>query len=231
MSAPLNTVTQKPIEYSTFSFGGDDTKLGHDGLFGKLAKWDRKSSPESLKAHFVFFAKKAFAFLDFIGIGTCFYGIGGFTTKLDECIFYQGAPARNREAREKIVNALGGKEVCEIIPIVQLNRTDLTDYLRLGDRYFKSGEWIVQGEDLAGRKFILLRLADKVSGQIQTLTIHQRYRETSASISLGGRTWVANFSNDRQDTFVDTVGSVSIPQYIEQIRTGRARDFAIAMKP
>ena len=108
MSGTILSLTQKPIEYDTFSFGGDDTDLGKSGLYGTVVEWDRNAKDDCFKANFVFFVKKAFAFLDYIGIGTCIYGQTGFAGQLVQCEAYQMGPEHNKQAREKIITALGG---------------------------------------------------------------------------------------------------------------------------
>jgi hypothetical protein len=108
MGVPLTTLTQKPVQYNTFSFGGDDRRLGKFGLFGTIVEWDLNERNDTFKTNMVFFVKIAFAFLDSIGLGTCCFGISGFEGKLKESEYYQTGPARNAEARMKIVTALGG---------------------------------------------------------------------------------------------------------------------------
>lgn len=222
--------TQKPVTQSTFIFGGDDTHLGRTGFFGTVVQWDRTAQQDSFKANFVFFIKKAFAFLDASGIGTCFYGITGFGGKLKECENYYDGPEHNRQAREKIIAALGGEAICAAIPVVQIQPSDFTDYLKLGDQYFSRGQSVVQGEDPAGRKFVLLRMADR-TGRIVTATIHQRYRETCISRhGEGGGLWVSNlpagyFSIDFIELGVDNVA-----EFIQKLRTHQHRDFTLTPK-
>ncbi|MBS0603447.1 MAG: hypothetical protein JSS60_00250 [Verrucomicrobia bacterium] len=227
MSAPLTSLTQKPIQYSTFSFGGDDTQLGQSGLFGTVTEWDRNAKEDSFKSNVVFFLKKAFDFLDTVGIGTCVFGNRGFSGQLEDSAYYQTGLDRNKQAREKIVTALGGEAVCSRIPVVNLRQSDFKDYLALGDEYFRGGDWVVQGEDPAGRKFALLRLADR-TGRIVTATVHQRYRETCINrISSGGSLWAVNF-NGREGGDANTD---RVADFVQQVRTMRHGEFTIAPKP
>lgn len=226
MSAPLVSLTQNPVQYSTFSFGGDDTQLGRSGLFGTVAEWDRNAKDDCFKAHFVFFVKKAFAFLDTIGIGKCALGYGGFMGKIKECDYYQTGLDRNKAAREKIVAAFGGESACQAIPIVKLNDRDFQDYMKLGDAYLASGQWGAQGEDHAGRKFALLRVADR-AGRVHTATLHQRYRETCIHPGFGdGSLWTLNLRNDSVQPNTDRTA-----EFVEKVRTGRHPEYSIAPKP
>lgn len=222
MTGTILSLTQKPVTQNTFSFGGDDTSLGRTGLFGTVVEWDRTAQQDSFKAHFVFFVKKSFAFLDAVGIGTCIYGAPGFAGKLRDCEYYYDGPKFNRQAREKIIAALGGEVVCAAIPVVQMQQSDFSDYLKLGDTYFRRGQSIVQGEDLAGRKFVLLRLADR-TGRIVIATIHQRYRETCIAKGAGGGLWVSNPTNNFGMTQLDLIqiGVDRVAQFIHAVRTGR----------
>ncbi len=230
MGVALNSLTQQPIQHSQFSFGGDDTRLGKSGLFGKIVSWDLHARNDCFKTNFVFLMKKAFAFLDAIGVGTCFFGRSGFTGKIRTCQQYQTGLDRNREARERVVNALGGAAVCGNIPSVTIQANHFTDYLKLGDQYFRSGQSIVQGEDLAGRKFAVMRLSDR-SGNTHIATIHQRYRETcidSSGIYGDGSLWTLNFNSDGQPV---AVGTDRVVEFIEKVRTNRHEQFTLAIKP
>lgn len=228
MGVPLTTLTQKPVQYNTFSFGGDDTSLGKSGIFGKIVEWDLNERNDTFKANLVFFVKKAFAFLDSIGLGTCCFGISGFEGKLQESEYYQTGPARNAEARMKIVTALGGEAACRNIPVVQLNPADFEDYLKLRDHYFARGQSIIQGEDLAGRKFASIRTLDRTNGHVHVFTIQQRYRETCiSSMSGGGSLWTVNIDDDSQ-----MVGGGDVARtFLEKIRANRYERFSIAPKP
>ena len=86
--------------------------------------------------------------------------------------------AENEQARLMIIEALGGVEACKKIPIVECPR--LSSYLDCFSQYeaFPIGHAIVQGEDQAGRKFVLIRLQDKNDKTIVVQRIFQRRRET-----------------------------------------------------
>jgi hypothetical protein len=232
MSAPLTSLTQKPVEYNTFSFGGDDTSLGKTGFFNSIAEWDRNSSGDACKANFIFLVKKTFQFLDAIGIGTCVFGYGGFGGQLDNAMYNQTGLDRNRAAREKIVNALGGQDVCQRIPVVNLDQRDFEDYMKLGNEYFRGGQWVAQGEDPAGRKFALLRIADR-AGRVFTATVHQRYRETCIlRASGGGSLWTVNIAaNGQLDGRFGEVNTDRAADFIQRVRTNRHEEFTVAPKP
>lgn len=228
MSGSILSLTQKPVSYNTFSFGGDDTGLGRTGFYGTVVEWDKNAKDDCFKANFVFFIKKAFAFLDSIGIGTCFYGATGFTGELDKCEYYQSGPERNKLAREKIITALGGVADCVGIPITQFNPDHLRDYLKLGDEYFSRGQTTVQGEDVAGRKFVLLRLADR-AGRIVIATIHQRYRETCISrLSSGGALWTSNLPSPYES--LADVGTDKTVEFIQKVKARQHQEFTLAPK-
>ncbi len=227
MSIPLNSVTQKPVEY--FNYGFDDTELGQSGFFGTVVQWDIHEKEDSFKAHFVFIVKKAFEFLDFVGIGSVTFGEDGFSGQLTECYAYQTGIERNKDAREKIAQALGGKDVCNDIPVVDLQKHDFTDYLKLGDAYFRSGEWVVQGEDPAGRKFVLLRVVHRTTGKPEIMTVYQRFRETSIvpGSKYDGSLWMVGDETGFPVRFnVDEAA-----EFIEKIRTFTHEQFVIALKP
>ena len=86
--------------------------------------------------------------------------------------------AENARARMLMVEALGGEDACKLIPIVECPK--LSKYFECFKDYaqFPKGHAIVQGEDEAGRKFVLLRLQNKFSKKIDTQIIFQRRRET-----------------------------------------------------
>ena len=230
MGVPLTSLTDKPVQFNTFSYGGDDTQLGYSGPFGTITQWDLNSKEDCFKSHFIFFVKQAFVFLDKIGVGQFLYGISGFEGKLKKCERYQTGLERNRQAREKIVNALGGAEVCRRIPSITMNAAQFPDYLRLDDDSFQGGQWVVQGEDPAGRKFIVMRLNDR-QGNLCIATAHQRYRETSingSGIYQDGSNWTLNFDLDGLPVCIDTD---RIAEFIEKVRTLRHEQFSIATKP
>jgi hypothetical protein len=228
MRTPLTSLTEKPVQYNTFSFGGDDTTLGKSGLFGTIVEWDLNAKDDCFKANFVFFVKKAFNFLDAIGPGTCFFGIDGFQGKLKECEMYQTGLDRNQKARERIIAAFGGEAICRSFRVVHLQDRDFTDYLKLGDGYFNRGESIVQGEDPAGRKFAAMRLVD-TAGRVRIATIHQRYRETCIIpySGAGGSMWTTNFHDGREMVRPATDDAV---EFIQRIRD-RQHELTLAPKP
>jgi hypothetical protein len=232
MGVALTTLTQVPVPTNTFTYGGDSTQKGRTGFFGKFVQCDIDAKNDCFKANFIFIVKKLFSFLDWIGVGTCFFGITGFQGKINECERYQTGLDRNRQAREKIVNALGGSQVCERIPSVSLAAGDLTDYLKLGEEYFQGGQWVVQGEDQAGRKFAAMRIVDG-QGNVNVATAHQRYREThidGTGVRGDGSLWTVNFKFDLRD-FQVQIETDAVATFIEQVRTGRHPQFSIAPKP
>jgi hypothetical protein len=223
MGAPLTTLTEKPIQHSTFSFGGDDTKLGKSGLFGTVVEWDLNAKEDCFKANIVFFVKKAFELLDGLRIGNCCFGTSGFQGRWEECEMYQTGLERNRTARERIVAAFGGEVPCRSFRVVNLQDQNFRDYLRLDDAYFNRGESIIQGEDPAGRKFAVMRLVD-AAGQVRIATIHQRYRETCIP---RGSMWTTNFYGGSEMVPPNTDAAV---EFIQKI-CARRHELTLAPKP
>lgn len=79
----------------------------------------------------------------------------------------------------KVAQALGGQEACRKIPIVEFKEETSAEMDELAlFQVFPDGHAIVQGEDLIGRKIVILRLQNKKDGEIVTLRVFQRYRET-----------------------------------------------------
>jgi len=223
MGVPLTTLTQKPVQYNTFHFGGDDTSLGKSGVFGTVAEWGLNQKNDTFKANLVFLAKKVFAFLDSIGLGACCFGADGLKGKLNESEYYQTTLARGAQARMKIVTAFGGEAVCNSVAVVSLRSSDLECYLKLKDNLFQRGQWLVQGEDPAGRKFAAMRVIDRTNGQVHVYTVHQRYRETC----MDGGIWTTNIDDDSQ---MVRVGTNHACKFIKQICTSRHERFSIAPK-
>lgn len=109
--------------------------------------------------------------------------------------------AQNAQARMKIIEALGGEKACKRIPIVECpEESDYFDCF-IDYSHFPKGHAIVQGEDQAGRKFVLLRLEDKTDKTIFIHRIFQRRvetditplkREPDGSLkNTNGSSWVA----------------------------------------
>ena len=195
MAVPLLTLTQKPVQYDVKQFGKDLPQLKLSGLLGTIVRWDANAKGDVLKANFVLIMKKVFALLDRMSIGTCFYGKGGFKGKIGECEIELGkcvhVLARNRIAREQIVEALGWQGACQAIPVVDLNPADFKERLTLGEQYFPRGKSIIQGRDLADRTFVSILLYSTTDlTNLFIATAHQRYRETD----IDGDNWVLNFT-------------------------------------
>lgn len=227
MTTPLLSLTQLPVQYSTFEFGGDDTQTGRSGLMGRITEWDLDENKSCFVANFIFVVKKLFDFLDAMGIGTCFFGMGGFKGKMREYEYYLTGLERNRAAREAIVHALGGEEVCRGFRTVALNASDFTGYIKLSDTHFNSGESIIQAEDPAGRKLVALRLTHRASGAVYIATVHQRMRETCIHhMFRDGSRWTVNFSPDLVAPEIDHPA-----RFIHALRDGRNEMFALTPKP
>ena len=231
MGVPLTTLTYRPVhnDHNVRQFGGDDTQLKLSGLFGTIVQWDADAKDDVFKANFVFMMKKAFAFLDKIGLGTCIYGEEG----LEGCIRYyeaewikcQATLELNRLAREKIIRALGGVAECQKIPVVDFNRRDLQSHLSLNDEYLSGGQHIVRLTDPFGRTAVVMHLRDKTR-EVYTATAHQLYRETSNR----GNEWALNFDKvyPGAEIYSDTD---RVAKFIEEVRTHQHKQFSFLPKP
>lgn len=112
---------------------------------------------------------------------------------------------QNRQQRERIVEALGGKHFCETIPIIEIKNFD--EYLYFNTNDIPKGFNMAQYEDNACRKGMLLKLKNKNTRDFEVVWIFQRYRETSIS----GNLWMANGA-------ITLEGSDKIISFINQIK-------------
>ena len=231
MTASLIPLTQSPVVDRSFPIFPNEDRFGMSSLFRTIVVWEADATGV-FKISFALFMKKVFSFLDRCGIGSCFYS-KGFTGRIEA---YEGRLKAHRRlcaemqrdarfARQLIVSALGGVELCKTYPVVQLKPKDRALYLRLNDQYFSHGQHIVQGED-DGRKFVVLRLHDS-SNSLLIATVHQVFQETDNSGSL----WVANFLPFRPDI----VGTDNVVRFIrERINlpgSGGSLPFSYVRKP
>lgn len=136
----------------------------------------------------------------------------------DEAKYHKGL-AVNQQAREKIVEALGGKEACEGYPIVNIGHERMKPYLSLRNQDFPIGHAIIQGEDPAGRKYVGLRLKHRGRGYCLIETVFQRYRETSIRKGYeDGKTWrtreLAKFEPEKTIEVVASVFKGTHREYI-----------------
>ena len=221
MTASLSPLVQNPVMPSLFPVIPDEDSMSV--FFRNIAIWDADANSNVFKTAFVFLVKKAFAFLDFCGIGSCFYS-GGFAGRFSAYESFlsrlRSDYARNladgRTAREKIVNALGGEAMCRTIPLANLRTEErffamFNDSSR-ADENFASGQHIVQGErEDTGRKFVILRLHDSSNSLIIAI-VHQLFAETDSN----GSFWVANFLPPRPriegvDNVVNFINGINPP--------------------
>lgn len=206
---------------------------------GTIATWDIESKESCWKASFVFFVKKLFNFLDWIGVGQYTFGSSGFEGKFNRCIICQKAgPERNALAREKIINSLGGREKCAKIRTIDFCDAPQACLKIAIIRFFHSKESVVQGEDQLGRKFVVLFLTDK-RGNSFSATAHQRYRETCVQDQgYDGRHWILNI-NDRDyashgyasyNISLDEGSTDKVAKFIEDVMNGEHKQFSIAKR-
>lgn len=113
---------------------------------------------------------------------------------------------RNQRQRERIIDALGGKEFCETIPIIVVDKLD--DYLHFN----------VEDEDKTGRKGLLLKLKNKTTQNFEIIWLFQRYRETSSS----GELWMANGA-------IHLEGVDAIVKFLNQIKPVPHKTYELAL--
>lgn len=178
---PLLQCTTKPLKYETFSFGGDD-KLGYyhsllkkdDTLFTRYldivrpySKTEDETEMKELEEKHELLRRETFVTVN--------------SEKKDD-VHVEKAMAlsdkifANAKKREQIVEALGGKEFCKTIPIIQPKTFDDYIYFTIDD--IPEGHSMAQYEDKAGRKGCLIKLKNKNTGNVELVWVFQRYRET-----------------------------------------------------
>lgn len=264
MGFALASLTKRPVLTSCLEYGNDDSQLGRSGMLGTIATWSIESKEDCYKAYFVFFIKKLFYFLDWIGMGQYVFGSRGFSGELNRCIIYQTGLERNAQSREKIIDALGGREDCAKIRTISYDASYAADFdnsskynfdvaklqglqasLKLGEQAFYSREGVLQGEDMAGRKLVAMRLID-VKGVVYIATAHQPLRETCINDELAdGRHWILNFFVDWRYWILNIhacdytsynigLGKDStdkVAEFIKKVVNGQHEKFSIAPKP
>lgn len=98
------------------------------------------------------------------------YGLSTYKNQHDR----QKAQEENEEQRLRMIKALGGKEACDIIPVVEITEDEMKPDFKFTEKHFPENKVIIQAEDPSGRKFLGFK-CDKG----RTLTVNQKYRETS----------------------------------------------------
>jgi len=183
----LLQLTQLPLAYNTFSFGGDDVlaaiekALENENYYGtptakfliEIRKKYQNNEYESLNDLRSFYGMLYRNQCEMFEKGRS--GGTGYYLNMKKCV------TENGMKRMQIVDALGGVEKVKNIKELIITEEMLTDYLimtpeEMGD------EKIMQFEDPAGRKGFCILHDNKV------FTIHQRYRETS----YNGHKWVGS---------------------------------------
>ena len=206
---PLTSFTKKPILYSTFHFGGNELLGYHesfldkdDDLFEYRTKLQNDYS-EAMKNKEIIMMKK-------IEDEYALYQetvINKISDKRDtsEVMKLIQDESKNIKQRERIVDALGGKEFCETIPIICLK--NIREYQHFDTNDIPEGFNLAQYEDDAGRKGVLLKLKNKETCEFEICWFFQRYRETSSS----GGLWMANGA-------VNLEGVDAIVKFLYQIK-------------
>ena len=183
----LLQLTQLPLAYNTFSFGGDDVlgaienALEKDGYYdtpmakciNETRKKYQNNDYESLN--------DLRSFYNMLHRNQCEMLEKNHFEKSSSYFSMKKYVAENGIKRMQIVNALGGIEKVKDIKELTITEEMLTDYLIMTPKEMGE-EKIMQFEDPAGRKGFCMLHDNKV------FTIHQRYRETS----YNGIKWVGS---------------------------------------
>jgi hypothetical protein len=131
----------------------------------------------------------------------------------------------NLSMRMEVVAALGGLDACRKIPIVSFKGETSAEMDQL-DLFedFPKGHAVVQGEDLIGRKIVILRLQNKKNKEIFTRRIFQRYREIGQVYNPINE-WVVKDSKGSYST--NTNYGKALFKDLENIIKGTDPDFAL----
>ena len=127
----------------------------------------------------------------------------------------------NEQQRLRIVESLGGAEVCENIPIICA--PNLSDYMRFRLTDIPANHSVAQYEDRAGRKGVLMKLKNKKTGEEDIFWLNQRYRETCNMnpFNNGGGLWVADGVRN-----IHEAGKIA--DFINQIKSGSNELYELA---
>ncbi len=200
INLPLFSCTNLPVVYNTFSFGGDD-------YIGKLEQQLDKDDPilnivhdidtcyrDIVKQYFKgdideeTYIKNIelikFTYVNYKKTLEQLESSKNFNNDLTYCC---EEILHNEEARIKIVEALGGEELCKTIPVIYPKTLSDYHYFTLKDT--PEGSLMAQYEDAAGRKGVLIKVIKKDNDQLCVIWLCQRYRETCC-FRAGGRLWM-----------------------------------------
>jgi len=186
---PLLCLTKKPIVYSTFSYGGDDSLGFYEGLLSKDDPyWDERNKIRERYADNITKGDLSENELIEDDYDVCTLNMIRKINSENSAEVSKQALQNyrklldNENNRLKIVNALGGKKFCENIPIIYPKT--LSDYMGFNLKDIPEGHSFAQYEDFAGRKGFLMKLRNKQTGEFKLAWFSQRYRETSSSGGL-----------------------------------------------
>jgi hypothetical protein len=186
---PLLNLTRKPRIYSDFEYGGDNLigvcqeHLPDDSPFIDKLRKIKANYIEAVNIHNIDDVleniENEYALYrdELISSTTSIVDTEQFNKKSDMVIY-------NEQQRLKIVEALGGKEYCKSIPIINYKRVTSYPGFNLDD--IPEGNFLAQYEDPTGRKGVLMKLYDKKNNEYRIQWFNQRYRETELKESSEG---------------------------------------------
>jgi hypothetical protein len=194
ISIPLLTCTTKPICYSVFSFGGDDQLSYYEGLLldndcnkrdDIVNRYINETCPivkRIIEKEYALYREKVI------------YNMNETHPNNENHVSRQHKLFKrlwnNERQRLRIVNALGGRDFCKTIPTIYPDNLD--SYMQWELKDIPSGYSLVQYEDKAGRKGVLMKLRNKITGGESVTCISQRYRETCLGSGSDGSFWICN---------------------------------------
>lgn len=187
---PLTSTTRKPLLYDRFYFGGDDI-LGYDE--GLLTKDDplfdvrtdiKKRYVEAMEKNDLQTMKDLEDEYEQYQKDVVEKVRDHPERKSDDIIKLCHKSFKNKQQRERLVKALGGKEFCETIPIIYPEKQ--MEYMGFSLKDLPENSSFAQYEDKAGRKGVLIKVKNKQTGKDDLLCCFERYRETT----IGGYFWM-----------------------------------------
>jgi hypothetical protein len=179
---PLLHITTKPIVYSTPHYGGEEKlqfymdcvpaddpfRKNLVGVEGRYGYSNDETKKKELEEEYRAARKNLYQHVQALKGED-----GEYQNKCEELWNMIWA---NEKPREKIVEALGGRDFCKTIPVIHVPKLAEYMYFSLDD--IPEGHNMAQYEDPAGRKGVLIKLKVNEKEEFDLVWIFQRYRET-----------------------------------------------------